>query len=331
MRELFIHVGAGKTGTTAIQEFLKLNEDKIEGQGISIPKSGRNKSKRFIYHHNLAGGVNRIIDEQDVLELWKNLSNMEGGKLLVTSELFHSLIVKGATRKLFYDIKRILNDFHIKVIFYIRRDDQWLQSAYEQWVKSGSKRDGETISEFIKRPMMHLGDQILEFANIFGKNNVIVRPFEKSQFVKGNIFDDFAHILGLRLDDSFSYPAKNPNPRLSVDALEFKRIFNTVCKDREESQSIISYLELYSHITDANSTSVFRKAGLLSEEERRFINKKNDPVYRMIAQEFLGRKDGVLFYDEYDVDAVDHNFDLESLTRIVSFIFLEMEKKLGKN
>ena len=51
MKQIFIHVGAGKTGTSAIQEFLKLNEKKLSQKGLYMPEIGRDDSNKFIFHH----------------------------------------------------------------------------------------------------------------------------------------------------------------------------------------------------------------------------------------------------------------------------------------
>ena len=326
MRQIFIHVGAGKTGTSAIQEFLKLNRLELEANNLKIPDSGlRVIDDQGITHHDLAGKVSRDYCS-DVLDLWRKLIKEEGDRFLVTSERFHSLIKYNT--KIFEEIRNILDGFDVSIIFYIRREDQWIQSAYEQWIKAGNKRDGEAIHELIKKPSISLPEQVLRFADIFGPENIILKPFEKSQFAGGNIFSDFFSIFNIDVNDDFLFPKKNSNPRLSIDALEFKRIFNTICANPRESRSINSYLTEYSSTSDASSTEVFRKANLLSEADREIIARKNEPLYKNLAKEFLGRDDGRLFYESYDVEPVDYKFSLQDLTKISSFLFLKMSQEI---
>lgn len=327
-QQLYIHVGAGKTGTSALQEFFRLNQVKLQDLGIHIPDSINMISDKYLNHHELAGGTNE--KPVSYKPLWKKISNTKCKTMLVSSEVFHSRAAKENREDFFGDIKSIMKNFEIKIIFYIRRQDQWIQSAYEEWIKSGHIRNGDSLNEVVKVQNKDLTKQLFFLADFFGKENIIVKPFERSQFIGGSIYQDFMSCLDIELDDSFVYPAGNSNPRLSIDALEFKRISNTVCNTKKEAQILLRSLKKYSAFVDATSQSIHRKGNLLSSDSRKSLLAGYSQSYEKIAKEFLGKEDGRLFIEEYNDDAVDFNYDIEDLTKISSFLMIDMFKKISK-
>lgn len=327
-KEIYIHVGAGKTGTTAIQEFLFLNEKRLLESGIYIPIIGRSLSKTAIAHHELAAYdfIHNKKNFDEVIRLWKQLVKKKNSKILLTSENFHSLIKLHGGLDYLLKIKDILSDFNVYVVFYIRREDEWLQSAYIQWVKSGGLRNGIRICDFIKQKRVSLPEQVLAFAKIFGNDSIIVRPFEKEQFYGGNIFSDFLNIFGVELSDDYILPEKNSNPGITPDALEFKRIYNTVCKNRQEAQMLMKPLLAYSELVDSNSTKIFTKKNLLSKEERDYILEPLLPLYSKIAKEFLNRDDGILFYD-LDTNCDPVNTENEDTSKVIAYLLKELYRE----
>lgn len=330
-KEIYIHVGAGKTGTTALQQFFFLNEQKLGRKGLYFPSVGRAPSNSAIAHHALAcrQQVAKGEETEEIKELWKNLASENEGRLLVTSEDFHALISDQNGIQFLKEIKSILSDQEVFIIFYIRREDEWLQSAYSQWIKSGSLRNGVSIHEFIKKKRVSLPEQILKFSDIFGKDQMIVKPFEKIQLIGGNVFSDFMDIFDIQLNDGFNLPNKNTNQGLTNDALEFKRVFNTVCIDKNEAQILMKPLIEYSKLVDKNSSEAFTKKNLLSQDERKYLLEPLVPLYASIAREFLGRDDGMLFCD-LDEQFESLGTDQLGETRIVAFLLKELYRENAK-
>lgn len=324
MKQLYLHVGAGKTGTSAIQEFLQLNRSRLEVAGMYIPDIGRAGSDRFLFHHELAGGKGPTFDTNTTLELWEEIAQLDCEKLLVSSEIFHSRVKGRRGRSFFYQLRDLFIDCSVKVVFYIRREDQWLESAYEEWIKTGLKRDGESIDEFALGSQINLAEQVFLFAEIFGTENVIVRPYERAQFRGGNIFLDFLESVGVLPPGGLQFPKRNSNPRLSRDALEFKRIVNMVCRTREETERVGHFLRAYSKLQDHLRQELFRKPRLLSLEAREVILAKCEPLYREIAQRFLGRSDGRLFYEELNESVESYVFNVDDLASVVGYILVRL-------
>lgn len=327
MKKIYIHVGAGKTGTSALQEFFLINRNLFNEKGVWVPTIGSVESNRFIAHHGLAGG--RDSAPIDPTPLWEKVKKESEDKssILVSSELFHSRLRGQWGKDLLLWIKSLFYGWRVVCIYYIRRQDQWNESAYEQWVKSGTLRDGSTVEEFSLSFTGNQVDEIYNISEVFGKENVIVRPYQRKQLVNESIFSDFLSHIGVA-EEGFSYPRKNPNPRLSIDALEFKRISNSVLKTKKEAQYLMRPLLEYSNTKHVSSSEIYRSYTLISKDVREEILNRHSADYSYIAKEYLGRDDGSLFYEEEEKKYVSANLELEEVVKITSYLFVDVIKRL---
>lgn len=291
---LYIHVGAGKTGTSALQRFMKMNREKLEKLGVFIPLHGTTNFDHVIMHHKLSAHQATI---SEAISLWSLISEQGHQTTLVSSEFFHSTLSTSLGDTLFPEIQKVMRGYNIKIVFYIRKHSQWLQSAYSQWVKA--EEMDLKFQEFLKRAKNSPPDQALKFANIFGDENVIVRPYEKGQFVGGNIFSDFINAIGLNWDSSFKTPEGNPNPRLTPVALEVKRransMFgkNTPIEWRED-------LILASQDENNKNQEIYANHSLAPDHIISGIDEAMSQKYEEIARRIMKRQDGVLFVEGSD-------------------------------
>lgn len=292
MKKIFIHVGAGKTGTSAIQEFLRTNRDRIRESGIILPDEGLIDRGTIFAHHGLSDhGPYRA---KNCMELWSDLSNREPSTLVVSSEDFHSKISEPDGLQFFEAIKSALIGWDVKIVFYIRRQSQWYQSAYQQWVKGNM--EARPVDDHYKLYKKNPVDQLLQFAKVFGDQSMIVRPFERVQLAGGDAVGDFAQVIGLKLDPDFVIPRGNVNPRLVPDALELKRLVNGYAKGVKEVRHIRQDLLEYSaHDGGKHGSQIFSNHAILKKTQQLRIERDMEERYQEIARRFLGRDDGVLF------------------------------------
>jgi hypothetical protein len=98
MRELFIHIGTHKTGTTSIQHFLRSNADKLLGNGVYVPAAGT--LNELSGHHNIAWelcGDERFLPEKGKLEdLILELGHTTARRAVVSSEDLECLLAHPA-------------------------------------------------------------------------------------------------------------------------------------------------------------------------------------------------------------------------------------------
>ncbi|MFW5961143.1 MAG: glycosyltransferase, partial [Desulfohalobiaceae bacterium] len=290
---LFIHVGAGKTGTSALQSFFYANRDKLKNAGVYFPKAGLRVDNEMIDHHRLSD--HGAFAEGNALDLWRAIQQQRLGKAVVTSEYLHNKLSTPGGQLFFENIRDIFETKQVRIIFYIRRYSQWLQSVYAQFVKNG-KLSSE-FNEFARKHTKNPIKQLFLLADIFGDKNIIVKPYEKKQFYGGDIFRDFCHLINIPWDDSFVLPKDNKNPSLTLEALELKRRLNKLEID-PESHKIIN-MKLHSFSSQNMGNKIYKFHNIISYKEQLEIEKQFESKYQEIARRFMGRSDGELFKDKY--------------------------------
>lgn len=206
MRTLFMHVGLHKTGTTVIQKFLHDNAEELENNGVYFPRIGLLSSAGCSYgHHDLAWSLKNDTAEDMWGELRREVRNHSAA--VVSSEEFE--FVRNSK---FYDVvKSLFHGWTIVPVCYLRRQDELLQSEYNQYIKdSRGVLDIGAFSKILANRLDYrIYLEILEES--FGKNNIKLRIYDKNH-LKGDIFSDFLETLGIAGSGSFRRPIGTINP-----------------------------------------------------------------------------------------------------------------------
>ena len=334
-KTLFLHVGAGKTGSTAIQQFLKKNRETLADFGYEVPRTGIIDEGMTFAHHPLTEWVEgyRQVDSEP---LWNEIASTARGHVVISSEAFHNRIAAKGGEEFFEKIRKIFRGFEVRIIFYIRRQDQWLESVYEQWIKSGNLRSGVSIAEFVQSYKRDLPAQIFAFEKVFGTDSILVRPYEKSQLVNGDAAKDFLSLLGIPENERLIYSERNPNPRLTREALVFARWYNWSCSNERESVAVRQQLLEFSRLVSSERTGTrYSVHDSLPSKLRREIFDRHTGDYQEIAKRFLGRPEGRLFYDEpkFADDVASRTncpLDVEAFVRMEAFLYKNLHDRLDK-
>jgi len=72
-----------------------------------------------------------------------------------------------------------------------------------------------------------------------GKENIIVRQFDRKKFVGGTIYADFLNAVGLAYSDDYTIEQDTENISLTKNNLEIKRIVNGLPGLNETSNKIL--------------------------------------------------------------------------------------------
>lgn len=193
MSKYIVHIGAGKTGSSTIQNFLRLNSEALLNHGFYVPGSDLGNGKMTGEH---VWATQKLLGESDPNSaIRKALLSMrdtapEATTTLISAENLSNL---GNARAF---IGALPND-NCKVIIYIRRQDELLMSAWQQW---HSKVEPDMHAWIVKALMQygHWDRVINEWADVVGKSNIIVRVFDKADFIDGDLISDYCHCIGLR-------------------------------------------------------------------------------------------------------------------------------------
>jgi hypothetical protein len=121
-------------------------------------------------------------------------------------------------------IKKFFLKFNIKIIVYLRRQDQWLQSLYREHIKLPNSEKG-TFADFICPYPLKYEVYLEPWRDIFGTKNVFIRSYDYIVNSKKTIISDFCSTIGLDLN-RYEIPKKRSNPTLPNITLELIRASN---------------------------------------------------------------------------------------------------------
>jgi hypothetical protein len=293
-KELYLHIGLGKTGTTSLQNYFWANRKRLKQNGILYPELGIVAGAHHILSPHVPPFLKDVWNFLPVEDWAPKLLRMADRPVLLSSELISSAAPDVVGRF----AEQILRFFDTKVIIYVRRQDHLIVAGYNQQVKAGTQLLDIASALRILFGRFDFKDRIEPWLNGFGRENLIVRPYERRQLLHGDIRRDFLEgVFGLQDTSRFQVANTNENPRFTYSALEYKRMINNVVRDTQTSTKFNEPLLAYSAAIDQNSTAIFHESDLLAGIERKMILDRSREVNSWIARELMGRPDGILFKD----------------------------------
>lgn len=292
-KQLFLHIGGPKTGTTTLQIFLAKNRDALRAKGFGYPGTA---DAHWGICANLpehtAEGI-RSRPNTFIRRCLREIGRSSCHTHIMSAECLSGL---GTMAKKLREI--IPETLPVTVVYYARRQDSLIESWYNQKVKSSHFRLSRRLDRgfFTTACFMNQFDHSLvigPWAEAFGREHVVVRCFEKQQMTNGDIIDDFSEIAGLAADGSLHRPPRDMNVSLDLRHMEFIRLCNRALTDIPEINDLFTDIGLLRSRCFSNQ----QRRHLLSPEMRTEILEYYEESNRAMAREFLGRPDGRLFLE----------------------------------
>lgn len=330
-KKLFLHIGLHKTGTTTLQVFFNQNRDNLYNCDYLYPRTGI--PEKYDAQHNLGWLMIKSKQASSIFGNWqeahKEIENTNCNHIIISSESFGL-----ANPENIKNLKSELSFYEIKIIVYIRRQDLILESIYIQYLKQGilSEKNSNNILSFLDkiRSRLHYEHLLEPWAKEFGRENLIVRPLEKAQIP--NICYDFLRQINIDNFDNFT-SINNQNIKPGKKTLEILKFINKIYENKPPKIKS-NYLKKITHFTSKHWLND-RNYRLLSYLESTKILKYYEKSNQVIAREYLGRKDGVLFYEQLEPYS-NNEFDLEDLNKkevlnlVVSILNIKIEDLSNK-
>ena len=210
---LILHIGSPKTGTTALQQFLHSNADALRKAGVNYMTAART----HIAHNPLAQAVPQGKAAELVAQIVKEYDANPDMTHVVSSEIMFRVVVANGLKGLFPEhIAR-----NTKVICYLRRQDRYAEVLYKQLAKNALVPNDRTsfLAGQIKK--LAFTNFLDVYAEMFGTENIRIKPFDRKAFKDGDIVADFAEdMLGLSDLSGFDRPTREANKSMSVELSE---------------------------------------------------------------------------------------------------------------
>lgn len=313
-RQLFIHIGYHKTGTSALQAFLWENRMRLASVGVHYPEVALSGSTHAKLANVLKGAdFERAValmrrhpavdDEPDPYALRPDEDEHRLYDELHSAVLRPELPVTVISSECFLewiDPKRVAAHVlqwgvPVKIVVYLRRQDRWIESVYNQIVKDQYLRYSGDFASMPQHEQLDYYATLEKWRSAFGDNSLIVRVYEPEQLKGGDVISDFLSLLDITDLYDFEEMGRRENPSLHREVVWLLRKTNQLMVSLQQHRLIREALYPLSE-------QLLQKDGrnglsLLGKALRTRILARYRERNAAVARRFLGRENGVLFND----------------------------------
>ncbi|WDT85585.1 sulfotransferase domain-containing protein [Alteromonas sp. 009811495] len=261
-KDVIIHVGPPKTGTSAIQGWLNEHVEKLSCKKIHYPKhsTDRNGISSGNFSSLISKSSDKLFyfDRDKLFDLIEELEKRRELTLLLSSEHFY-----------YYLPWLFLYCQNAKFIFYVRHPLSVLESGYNQQVKRHRKTEKFTVPDRVK--FTHL-ETLLAVAAKFNVE-IVYRFYDFSTPIDNNIFKDFSSCFESFIEAPREF--KKVNTKFSPGSLELMRLSNCIASDLvlEELDLILQGIsESYADFSLMSKSDFINLNDSLEREKERLIS-----------------------------------------------------------
>jgi hypothetical protein len=259
---LYVHIGAAKCGSSAIQAFLGTNRTELLKKNIVVPDEklrfdGPFSGNQIWFFEYMRQDVevNKDVVRRRLLALLDKVPDRENAKIIVSAE---NLSNRHGFHRLFSGLR---NDFELRVIFYIRRQDEYLTSAWQQWYVKTHHDFWSWVLYSINRKGQWYKD-VEPWLETFGKEAITVRRFARTYLKNADLLQDFAEIVALD-NDNIDFNIGERNPSYTDTVTDLAHSIQDVFKDIHDN-------EFYQMIVEWAGSAAYKKqpSQLLTPQQR---------------------------------------------------------------
>lgn len=251
MARYTVHIGYGKTGSTALQKLLSQNRKHLLEKGVLYPDLWMSGSWLGAENHNqigaaLAGkfGWWKKSAQFYFRQIEETRKRHDVAGVVLSGERFLGAhqpwdfdsvgLYRQACAKTVEKLRECLAGHDVEIYVFLRRQDEWLESVVNQTIKYGGLQTGNIQHLTIKGicqayyPRLNYKQVLLPWEKQFGREHVHVLPYPGDKSIKNCIISDFLDAAGLgKLEHGVE--TKNQmeiNSGLSRDLIEIKSSLN---------------------------------------------------------------------------------------------------------
>jgi len=179
-KTLYLHIGMPKCASTTIQDALKQHAAVFAAHGrfygFATTAKGEGRGNATDMLEDLRNGCDAKVEQALSFFLDRD------SDVILSSEMFISLGLGAWTKILL--ARATAAGFDIRIICYLRRQDEWIESDYKQHIKAGSEWCGDIEALIAHRATARVLDYswLLEnWARYVARDKITVVPLRRSQ------------------------------------------------------------------------------------------------------------------------------------------------------
>lgn len=307
MKRIIFHIGGAKCGSSSIQFSLCLNYEALRQAGVMVPDERLGLSKATLGEQiELFESLRTAPAPAELMRnLFRAIANHMDDHSLHTcivsaenliNEGFYATICKAA--KEFFDPT---------IILYIRRQDDWMMSAWQQWFL----KQYPSFDEFLQARSSSFCDwgQLLQpWEDAFGCDCIKVRPFKRSLLLNGDVVSDFYNTAGLSITGLKPLPAtRNQSFNEAIGELAHRN------RDLFSSISDNHFFEVYARLLGSAAFRTGRKSMLLTLDQRLQILDRFGDSNTLLSAKYL---DPDVAGDLFAAPSVEDVSDSDDITKL---------------
>jgi len=300
VHKLIVHGGLHKTGTSALQRFFSINRNWLLSKGVVYPDP-----KPFDAHHEIADLV-RCSSVQEGKSILARFFEATKSKEVEQTLLISSEIFSESVNPLVFSAVRDYFD-EIEFVFYVRRQDELIESAYKQQVRQNRER--RRIWQYDPY-MFDFFSHCDWFAQSVPASKVFALEYKKEYFSGGSIFQDFcSRILKIPTLNGANTTCAQVNRSLGPLSAELIRRINSLERELVDRENLIAAL-----IESSEFEQSYRLT-LIPDDFLEVIMKNVENSNSRLRQKFLKSGDmifksensGIFLSDQVFVDLMVEN------------------------
>lgn len=313
-KKLVLRIGSDKAGTVSLAQFIVDNRNPLARLGVYAPQ--RNCVTLIDkFAKDLSLSQLDLFDASPHLELnplertlfagfladrfWERYDTVFLSTEVIWGRLTRKRLddepERDEIRRLFGAVRAFSPDRRTIVLLHLRRADFYFESLYNQHVKAGGKDEPSRfwtrlLAQNRARKSLDLLDLLEEG---FGRENIVIRPFERSQLAGGDLIDDTLELLGIAPEQGRCLSRAIGNERLHrllVEALP--------CLNATHGKLLTNASLLAVSAALARNTALENHPYLLTRSERNGILAHFADFYSEVSQRY--RNGGELFSERVD-------------------------------
>ena len=346
-----VHIGTPKTGTTSLQAWLADNRDGLTATGVRYNATFGERHSQFplvcrlmsevedwsYLVMDMPARVRRALDAVGEAEFRARTDARLDEEIAAHGDGCHSFVASAeglwnalrseeARERLRTYLERRFES--VELVLYLRRQDEYLLSAYSQRHKAGLPRSFERhVEMFRERGVLDYSARVGDLCGSFGRTNVQVRLLEAATAEGGTVQGDFVRVLGMD-EPPFPVPEERLNRSWTMDLIAFaQRLFRQepfASRDRFETD--------WDDVRRAlDECPAVGPEPQLSESDRLAILRPYEDGNRAVAEAFFPDRAGQLFRrpDGGGTSTVVDYDGGESFDRVAAHVIRNVRRESG--
>jgi hypothetical protein len=300
MKEVFLHVGIHKTGSSSIQDTItnRNNRKIFLENNLHVLNCLPSNHSEFVYsafsdfpegyHTNIlkersTSAIKQYVSRiKDLLKAEVKDNNYD--KFIITAE-DACVLSPSAVKRLKDFIIEIWEDVKISVVMYTRDPINYVESASQQNVKGNSMTIPEAVSLHISKSTDRYRNKILNFEYIFGKTSFRVFKFEDACNHNFGIVGHFFSLIGMKRNVLKKLEIIKSNKSISYEALciisHLNKKRNGSCPSQIHSSSIDKFKKIRGSKGKLLNPDQIQKIKRLCSNDLEFLNLNYDIQYNL--------------------------------------------------